>query len=69
MLICVLRSDDRDAALGLVEFDDAVLEREESPIATGADIAAGMDLGAALTHDDAAGEHGLAAEALHAESL
>src|SRR5690606_37767417 len=49
--------------------DDAVLEREERPIATGAGVAAGVDSGAAQTHDDAAGEDGMAAEALYAESL
>src|SRR6476646_5983627 len=34
-----------------------------------ADVVARVPLGAALTHDDVAGAHGLAAELLHAEAL
>jgi len=33
--------DDTDAAVGLVVFHDAVLQREEGPVATDADILAG----------------------------
>src|SRR6478672_10590667 len=34
-----------------------------------ADVAAGMPLGSALTHDDVAGEDSLSTELLHAEAL
>jgi hypothetical protein len=34
-----------------------------------ADVGAGMEGGAALAHEDVAGRHDLAAEALHAQPL
>ena len=73
---CVLRVsgasvdlDDLDAAVGFVVFDGAVLEREERPITTHADIASGMNLGAALADEDVASDHCLTAELLNAEPL
>jgi hypothetical protein len=55
--------------VSLVERDYAVLEGEEGPIATDADILAGVQAGAALTDEDVAGEDGLPAEALDAATL
>jgi len=55
--------------VSLVVLDRAVLEREERPIATDADILAGMDASAALADEDVAGDDGLAAKFLHAEPL
>ena len=42
---------------------------EESMVGAHADIKAGMPGGAALTRNDVAGNHALAAESLHAEAL
>jgi hypothetical protein len=61
-----LGGDDRDLAVGLVVLNGAVLEGEERPIATDADILASVQLAAALTHDDGAGENGLTAESFDA---
>src|SRR5262249_38644070 len=61
--------DDRDLAMRLVVFDGAVLEREERPVAAGADVAARVELGAALADDDRASEDGLAAENFYAKTL
>src|SRR5580765_1786772 len=52
---------------GIAHF--AVDQREQRVVLAGADIAAGMELGAALTHEDRAGRDLLAAEHLHAEHL
>src|SRR5690606_21012241 len=41
---------------------------EEGVVAAHADVVAGPELGAALTHEDVAGDHGFAAELLHAEA-
>src|SRR4029453_2840444 len=43
-------------------------ERKEGVFLADADIGAGVPLGAALTHEDVAGEHLLATELLHAEA-
>jgi hypothetical protein len=62
---------DRDlhAAFGAgLELHGAVDQREDGVVATDADIAAGLHLGAALADDDVAGDHGLAAELLDAET-
>jgi hypothetical protein len=61
--------DDLDPAAGLVELDDSVLEGEERPIATGADILAGMQFRAALADENVARDHGLAAEFFDPETL
>ena len=55
--------------MGLVEFDGAVAQGEQRPIAADAHTLAGVMLGAALTDDDAAGEDLLAAIELDAEAL
>src|ERR1700677_3710756 len=47
----------------------AVGEREQRMVLAHADVFAGMELRAALTHDDVAGFNRLAAENLHAETL
>src|SRR5690606_41808960 len=48
---------------------DTVLEREQGVVLADADVVAGVVLGAALADDDVAGEHELAAVALHAEAF
>lgn len=55
--------------MSLIELNGAIAQGEESPIATHADALAGMVFGAALTHDDAAGENLLTAKQLDAETL
>src|SRR3954469_6983958 len=58
------------ALLALVlELHLAIDRREERVVRRAADVAAGMELGAALHHDDAARGHEFPAEALHAEIL
>src|SRR5690606_2933888 len=49
------------------DFDDTVFQGEERVVAPDADVVARMELGAALPHDDVAGDHELAGVALHAE--
>ena len=61
--------DDVHLAVGLVELDHTVLEREKRPIAAGADVLSGADLGAALADDDVAGDDFLAAELFHTETF
>lgn len=56
-----------DASLGLFELDLAINEGEEGPIAAGADIATGDELGAALADQDAASRDKFAAERLDAQ--
>src|SRR6185437_2456646 len=51
------------------ELHVAGLEREEGVVAAHAYVLARPVFGAALAHDDVAGEHGFAAELLHAEAL
>src|SRR5699024_12672035 len=50
-----------------VEFDLAVDQREQRVVAAQADAVAGVEAGAALTHDDVAGFDRLAAVALDAQ--
>src|SRR5258706_224796 len=52
---------------GVAHF--AVDQCEQRMVLADADIAAGLELGAALTNDDRAGRNGLAAEHLDAEHL
>src|SRR6476619_3875753 len=59
---------DATAALG-AELDVAADEGEQRVVATTADAAAGVEVGAALPDDDLAGVDELAAVALHAEAL
>src|SRR5258706_1475814 len=51
------------------EVDFAIDQREQRVVLADADVGAGMELGAALAHDDRAGRNHLAAERLHAEHL
>src|SRR5512134_2997174 len=51
------------------ETDAAVDQSEQRVILAGADVRAGVELGAALAHDHRAGRHYLTAEGLHAEHL
>ena len=60
--------DDLAAALR-TELDRAGLEGEQRVVTATADVGAGVEVGAALTDDDLAGEDLLAAEPLHAEAL
>src|SRR5690348_14563663 len=57
------------AKLAIAERDAAVGKREQGVILAEPDVAARVPLGAALAHDDVAGEHSLTAELLHAEAL
>src|SRR4051812_10212889 len=60
---------DMHLALGLAgEFHLAVDQGEDRVVTAEADIGAGIPLGAALTHQDVAGNDGLAAELLDAEA-
>ena len=61
--------DHIDAMTALVENHLAVGQREECPIAAGADIFAGDELGAALADENAAGADNMPAKFLHAESF
>ena len=61
--------DDRNAAVRLVELNDAVLQREEREVAALSDVLTGMQFGAALTDNDGTSEHGLPAEPFYAEPL
>ena len=61
---------DEAAMLALVlELDDTADLGEEGVVFAATDVEAGLELGAALTDDDAAAEDGLAAEDLDAEPL
>ena len=51
------------------EFHRALNQGEQGMVAAQADVVARMPLGAALTHDDVAGQDVLAAELLYAEAL
>ena len=55
--------DDLAAAL-LAELDRARGKREQGVVATTTDVGAGVEVGAALTHDDLAGLDDLTAEVL-----
>src|SRR5690348_7418238 len=57
------------AELAVAECDAAVGKCKERVVLADADIAARVPLGAALAHDDVAGEDSLSAELLHAEAL
>lgn len=60
--------DDPPAAMR-AEFNNARSEREQRVIATASDVAAGMEVCAALANDDLPGVHSLAAKTLHAQAL
>src|SRR5690625_5011521 len=64
-------SDDADhAAVALAaELDGARGQREQCVVVPATHAVTGVDLGAALAHQDLAGEDGLAAEALDAKAL
>src|ERR1700734_3670820 len=66
------RRHDRHEGAALVaraELHIAVSGGEQRVVLAHADIFAGIELGAALAHDDVAGRNDLAAEKLHAEPL
>jgi len=60
---------DVHAAAAFIELHLTVLEREERPITTGADILPSDEFRAALADDDAASGDHFTAEGLHAEPL
>src|SRR6188474_1914363 len=60
--------DDPATTLG-AELDISAYQREQGVIAAAAHAGAGVEVGAALAHDDLAGVDQLAAVALHAEAL
>ncbi len=51
------------------KFNAAIDQRKQGVVFADADIVSGVELGATLTHDDAAGRDALAAIHLHAESF
>src|SRR5215471_17625957 len=55
--------------LAVAKRDAAVGKRKKRVILADADVLARVPLGAALAHDDVAGEDSLSAELLHAEAL
>lgn len=57
------------ARASLVELDGAVRESEQGPIAAGADVGTGGELGTALADQDAAGGHELGTVCLDAQTL
>src|SRR5437764_13572191 len=59
--------DERTPAEAFTKLHRALFEREQGVIAAHADPVARVELGAALAHDDVAGNHDLAAELLDAE--
>ena len=58
-----------DVYLAALEFDHAVLQREERVILALADVETGAELGSALTEDDRPGEDRLPAVGFHAKIL
>lgn len=64
-----ISGDDAYFAVGGVPLYAAIDEGEEGEVATDADVAAGVVHGAALAHDDGAGEYFLAVVAFYAEAL
>src|SRR5262249_49454336 len=66
-LVGLYRDVNAPFALGR-ELDTALAEREQRVIGAHADTIARMPLGAALAHDDIAGDDALAAGLLHAEA-
>src|SRR5690349_15512514 len=67
----VLRRDDVDdlAAAPLAELDGTGGQREQRVVLATSDVGAGVEVGAALTHDDLTGVDQLATEPLDAEPL
>jgi hypothetical protein len=67
----LLRRDDVDDAASATgsELNRASGESEQGVVATSSNVAAGVEVGAALADDDLAGVDDLAAETLHAETL
>src|SRR5579862_4487337 len=61
--------DELAAADPLAKLDGARLQRKERVVGAHADLVAGMELGAALAHQDVAGDDDLAAELLDPEPL
>jgi len=51
-----LARDDGHATVRLVVLNDAILQSKKRPVTTDSDVLAWMQLGAALPHDDGAGE-------------
>ena len=61
--------DDADAPAADIELDDAIGQREEGVVAAYADVAARVELRAALADDDTAGADGLPPVRFDAETL
>src|SRR2546422_9418819 len=64
-----LDADELSHAAAIVKLDHARHFREQRVILTPADIHAGLDVCAALPHDDRPAGHQLSAENLHAQPL
>jgi hypothetical protein len=70
MLRLLARDDvDNPTTTAAAELDGTLAECEQRVVVTAADVLAGVEVRAALPHDDLAGVHELDAEALHAEPL
>src|SRR5689334_24802761 len=67
--VCSSDLDECPSALAFAKFDLPVGHRKQRVILSHPDIASGIPPGAALAHDDVAGEHALAAELLDPEAL
>lgn len=68
--VCRSRNDVDGLATALgTELDGTGREGEQRVVAAASHVHAGVEVGAALAHDDLAGVDGLATEALDAESL
>lgn len=65
-LVC---SDHVHTGTFAVEFDQTVGEGEQGVVFTATDTDTRMHFGAALTHDDVAGDNNLSAVFFHAEAL
>ena len=69
VLVIAFGGNNVHAMAAFVEHDLAIREREQGPVAPGADVAAGDELGAALADDDATGRDELPAKSFYAQSL
>ena len=61
--------EDVDLAVGAVELDEPVGQREERVVASDADIGPGAETGAALADEDVAGDDRFTAKFLDPETL
>jgi hypothetical protein len=65
----LLSRNNADTTVLFVELDGAVTERKQRKVTTATNVTAGMELGSALTNNDAAGTDQLTAESLYTQIL